>query len=101
MLFVFPRPGQQRFWMAYCLVDIDLIFLDAHGRVTAAHRMKVEPARREDESEIAYQTRLRGYPSVYPAQFAIELASGSIDRLGIRVEQKIELDVERLKALAR
>jgi uncharacterized membrane protein (UPF0127 family) len=100
MLFIFPRPDYQRFWMANCLVDIDLIFLDPQGRVTAAHRMKVEPARRDDESEIAYQTRLRGYPSVYPAQFAIELAAGSIDRLGIRVERKIALDLERLKALA-
>ena len=101
MLFIFPRPNYQSFWMANCLVDIDLIFLDPRGRVTAAHRMKWERPRGADESELAYQTRLRSYPSVFPAQFAIELAAGSIDRLGIRVEHKIELDLDRLKALAR
>ena len=101
MLFVFTQPRTQSFWMGYCLVDMDLIFLDPQGRVTAAHRMKVEPPRRSDESEPAYKARLPGYSSVLPAQFAIELRAGTIDRLGLEVESKVELDLPRLKALAR
>jgi uncharacterized membrane protein (UPF0127 family) len=100
MLFVFPRPLRQAFWMEDCLVDIDVIYLDAQGRVTAAHTMKVEPPRRSTETEAAYQRRLRKYPSVYPAQFAIELKAGTIDRLGIGIDRKIELDLPRLKAMA-
>ena len=36
-----------------------------------------------------------------PAQFAIELAAGSIQELNLEVENKIALDLRRLKALAR
>ncbi|MHC4305119.1 MAG: DUF192 domain-containing protein [Planctomycetota bacterium] len=100
MLFVFPQPQHQSFWMEDCLVDIDIIFLDAQGRVTATHTMKVEPPRRSSETQLAYQRRLRGYRSVYPAQFAIELRAGTIDRLDLPIERKIELDLPRLKAMA-
>jgi uncharacterized membrane protein (UPF0127 family) len=100
MLFVFPQAAQQSFWMEDCLVDIDIIFLDAQGRVTAAHEMKVEPPRRSDETQQAYRRRLRGYRSVYPAQFAIELRAGTIARLDVGIERKIELDLSRLKAMA-
>ncbi|MHC5008710.1 MAG: DUF192 domain-containing protein [Planctomycetota bacterium] len=100
MLFVFPRAEPQSFWMEDCLVDMDIIFLDAQGRVTAAHEMKVEPPRRANETQQAYQRRLRGYRSVYPAQFAIELRAGTIARLDIGIERKIGLDLPRLKAMA-
>ncbi len=101
MIFIFPDCRMRSFWMAECLVDIDLVFLDSGGRITAMHEMKVEPPRGPDESDVAYRARLRSYPSVYPAQFAIELRAGSIDRLGLEFEQRIELDLPRLKAMAR
>lgn len=103
MLFIFPdgKVGMQSFWMHECVVDMDLMFLDRRGVVTATHRMKVEPARREGESETEYQQRLRKYSSGYPAQFAIELKSGTLDRLNIRVDDRIELDLPRLKGMAR
>jgi hypothetical protein len=41
MLFVFPEPRMLSFWMYECLIDIDVIFLDASGTVTAIHRMPV------------------------------------------------------------
>lgn len=101
MLFAFPAPDVLQFWMGHCLSDIDVIFLDARGRVTAMHRMKAAPPQRADESDAAYRARLPTYSSFLPAQFAIELPPGSLDRLGIRVEQRIELDLDRLKSLAR
>ncbi len=100
MLFIFRTAQVRQFWMAYCLVDIDIIFLDGQGRVTATHTMKTEDPRKEDEPELDYLARLAGYPSVYGAQFAIELRAGSIERLGVNVEDKIELDLARLKAMA-
>jgi uncharacterized protein len=102
MLFIFP-PSQirvQRFWMHNCLTDMDIIYLDARGTVTAVHRMKAEPARRPGETEDDYRNRLPLYSSGYPAQFAIELRPGSLDRLKVRVEDKIKLDLPRLKAMA-
>ena len=99
MLFVFPTSQLRSFWMGYCLVDIDIMFLDPNGRVTAIHTMKTEEPREETETEVAYKFRMAGYPSVYATQFAIELRAGSIQRLGVDVDDKIELDLARLKAM--
>lgn len=105
MLFVFPdsKVAVQSFWMHECLVDIDIIYLDRRGTVTAVHRMKAQPLRQPDESEADYQERMRtaGYSSSYPAQFAIELKAGTLDRLGVRADDRIELDTARLKDMAR
>ena len=100
MLFIFPTAQVRSFWMGYCLVDIDVMFLDPYGRVTAIHTMNIEEPREETETEVAYKARLTGYPSVYATQFAIELRAGSIQRLGVDVDDKIELDLARLKAMA-
>jgi len=100
MLFIFPTSQLRSFWMGNCLVDMDIMFLDPYGRVTAIHTMKTEDPQREDESEVAYQDRMPGYSSVYATQFAIELRAGSIERLGVDVDDKIELDLARLKAMA-
>ena len=100
MLFIFPTSQVRSFWMGYCLVDIDVMYLDSYGRVTAIHTMKTEASRKEDESEFDYRQRLADYPSVYATQFAIELRAGSIERLGVDVDDKIELDLARLKAMA-
>ncbi|MHC4946746.1 MAG: DUF192 domain-containing protein [Planctomycetota bacterium] len=101
MLFVFPRSRPRSFWMDACLIDIDIAFLDHRGRIVAVHEMKAEPARRRGESRAAYERRLRRYPSRRPAQFAIELAAGSLRRLDLEVGDEIELDRERLRKLAR
>src|SRR5688572_8148591 len=50
MLFVFPdsKVDIQSFWMHECLVDIDIIYLDPRGSVTATHRMKAQPPKGTD-----------------------------------------------------
>ncbi len=101
MLFIFPDADIRSFWMEDCLVDIDIIFLDPQGRITATHQMRAEPPRRSDEAEAAYRSRLPRYSSVHPAQFAIELAAGTLQQQNLEVEDKIELDLRRLKALVR
>jgi hypothetical protein len=101
MLFVFPDPEMQLFWMYDCLMDIDIIYLDARGTVTAIHSMPAEPPRQAEESDWDYASRLPRYSSMYPAQFVIELPPGWLDRLDIAVDQRIDLDLPRLKAMAR
>jgi len=103
MLFVFPdsKVRVQNFWMGHCLVDMDIIFLDKRGTVTAVHRMKAQPPQKEGESDEEYRRRIPHYSSAYPAQFAIELKAGSLDRLNVKVDQRIGLDVKRLKGMAR
>ena len=101
MIFVFPRARVLQFVMRDCLVPIDIIFLDPAGRVIATHQMAVEEPRRENESEIAYESRLNRYSSRYTAQFAIELAGGTLDSLAVQTGQRVGIDTEALKKLAR
>ena len=101
MLFVFPDVRHRIFWMKNCLVDIDLAYLDRDGRIVSVHHMKVEPPRAGDESEEAYERRLRRYVSRRPAQYVIELKAGSFKRLELAVGHVVELDRERLTRLAR
>ncbi len=100
MIFIFPNSQLRSFWMPDCLVDIDVMFLDPQGRVTALHTMRVEPPQRADEARPAYEGRLPLYSSRFPAQFAIEVRAGTLKRLGVEVNSKVPLDLTRLKAAA-
>ncbi len=101
MLFVFPEPRRLNFVMRDCFVDIDVIFLDQLGNVTAAYHMPVEEPQREGESDFEYEQRLTRYPSRMAAQFAIELKGGKLAELGVEAGDRIKLDLDRLKSLAK
>jgi len=103
MLFVFPdsKVRVQEFWMGNCPIDMDIIYLDGMGGVTATHHMKAQPPQQSDESDDQYSQRMPRYSSGYPAQFAIELKAGTLDRLKIGFDDRIALDLVNLKALAR
>jgi uncharacterized membrane protein (UPF0127 family) len=101
MIFVFPKCELRSFWMLGCKVDIDILFLGADGQIVSTHKMKAESPQRDDESQAAYEARLRRYSSIRPAQFAIELRAGSIDRLKLRAGQTIYFDRQRLVKDAR
>ena len=109
MLFIFPRAASLNFVMRDCPIDIDIIFCDATGRVTAKHSMKSEPPRdpvtepkpaKAGDSD-AYELRLRKYPSGAPAQFVIELRGGTLDSLNVPIGTKIIENPAALKARAR
>jgi uncharacterized membrane protein (UPF0127 family) len=101
MLFVHRDVRRRTYWMKNCLVDIDLLYLDSKGRIVQRYKMKKEPPRGADETEWAYEWRLKRYTSRRPAQFVIELKAGSIDRLKLERGQIIELDCARLRKMAR
>ena len=69
MIFVFPRPGRLGFWMKDTLIPLDIVYLDAAGRVLNVERM--EPG---DETLV---------PSAGRAQWAIELNAGRAAELKI------------------
>jgi uncharacterized protein len=108
MLFIFPRDQvrEQGFVMRDCPIDIDIIFLDPSGRITAMHEMKAEPPRGPGEGQPgeineAYEMRLKRYSSRFPAQFAIEIKGGSLPKMNLREGEKIDLPLEDLKKRAR
>lgn len=101
MMFVHPRPEIQGYWMKDCFIDIDIVYVDVMGRVTATHRMKAEPPRRADESLAAYHRRLPSYSSRRPAALVLEFAPGTLDRLDLRMGETLDLDVTALRAISR
>ncbi|MEQ8745796.1 DUF192 domain-containing protein [Pyruvatibacter sp.] len=106
MLFTHPENEKQvqYFWMKGCLTDMDILFIDDSGRIVKWHEMKAEPPRGEDESERAYENRLKRYTSGFPVRIAIELAPGQLRELresGLREGDKVDVDLERLKAMAK
>ncbi|HYE62672.1 MAG TPA: DUF192 domain-containing protein [Phycisphaerales bacterium] len=109
MLFVFPRPITTSFVMRDCLVPIDIIYLDARGSVVNTYKMTVEDARGEGEKENdpktgvneKYEARLKKYPSEFDTQFVIELKGNTLDELKLEKGDKIKLEIDKLKKLAK
>ena len=101
MLFVYPEPRELGFWMNECLTDLDIVYVDRHGRIKSMHRMKAEPPRREQEPRGEYEARLPRYRSVHLVQFALEFAPGTIDRLELRLGDIVDLPRSRLVEDAR
>ena len=97
MIFVFPNNLPRRFWMKDCLIDIDIMFLDPLGRITAIHEMQAEPPRGPEESQADYEGRLARYPSTMGALYAIELPGGRIRELGLQPGNKVVIPHDCLK----
>lgn len=89
MLFIYPEERVLNFWMANCLTDIDVLFVNQSGIIVALHEMKKEKPRLASESVSDYHARLKRYSSGEPARFAIELAPGKINALGLVRGQRI------------
>jgi uncharacterized membrane protein (UPF0127 family) len=101
MLFSFPDSRIRHFLMRDCVVPIDIIFLDADGRIVAMHHMPVEPPRGENESLLEYERRLKKYSSRFNARYAIELKGGMLEELDLQPGQQIRLDTGRLAEMTR
>jgi uncharacterized protein len=107
MLFAFDREQVREFVMRDCPIPMDILYLDGAGRVLSIYTMQPEPPRgpgegREgDFSNERYESRLKKYSSRYPCRFVIEVKDGTAQKLGIKEGDRIELDAELLKAVAK
>ena len=123
LMFLFSQPQRMRFVMRDCPVPIDIIYIDATGRITAMHHMQPEPPRTDKEqndpavnagnpawswTNTTYEDRLKKYDSRFNACVVIEVAGGAInidgkEEKGLKLEvgQKLELDVGALRKLAK
>lgn len=99
MLFSFPDSKVRSFLMRDCTFDIDIIFLDPTGRITAMHAMLVEDPKGDNESQFQYEMRLKKYSSRFNAQYAIEFAGGTLERLNLSMGDQIELNIDALQAI--
>lgn len=101
MIFVFEEEEPLSFWMKNTLIPLDIVFVNAKGEVVAVHTMNAERPRGANEDEILYESRLPGYPSGEPAQFAIELNAGQLEQNGLKKGDKIEMRASQLLKLLR
>lgn len=96
MLFVFSQPRKASFVMRRCYVPIDLVYLDDDGYIDSIHRMTViEPV-----GGPLWNNPTRGYTSAGAVQFALEFKGGTLDKLGLRRGDKIELPYKKLESMA-
>lgn len=91
MIFVLPMTTIQSFCMRDCNFDIDLIYLSEAGQIVGLHRMKQERKKMSKETNVQYNNRLVSYESIAPAKYAIEIPSGDITRLGLKLGQSLNL----------
>jgi len=70
MIFVFPDEQPRAFWMMNTHIPLDLIYLDAAGRILSIHQLKPFDA--------------TGVRSEGAAKYAIELNQGAAARAGIK-----------------
>lgn len=93
MLFVFPYEADRTFVMRRCLVPIDIMYLDPKGVVLNTHAMQIEPPGTPEQD-------LKGYRSEGKSALVIELAGGTVERLGVKKGDQIDLPILELKRRA-
>ena len=76
MLFDFRRPMEVKMWMKNTLIPLDMLFLDATGKIVDIH-------------ERAVPNSLDVIAPKAPARFAVELNGGTVARLGIKIGDQV------------
>ena len=77
MIFVFPDERRLGFWMKNTRIPLDIIYLDAGGKVVSIHQMKPYDLR---------TTRSEG-----PAKYAIELNEGRAAKAGVKAGDQLQI----------
>jgi len=84
MLFVFPYEMPLSFWMANTITPLDIAYIAPDGRIVKTYTMA--------------PLETRTYPSIAPAQFALEVPAGLFAELGIAAGSYVEIPDSLLKA---
>ncbi len=77
MIFVFEDEHLLEFWMKDTRIPLDIMYLDADGKVVSVGQMQPY-----DLSTVSSQV---------PAQYAVELNAGMVKKLGIKAGQVLEI----------
>lgn len=81
MLFIFPEPAANGFWMKNTLIPLDMIWIDAAGTVVALHQ-NVPPCKADP---------CPTYDPGTAGSYVLELAGGEAAKHGVVVGSKIRL----------
>lgn len=81
MLFIFPQPQMQSFYMRNCLIDLDIAYIDDEGKIVDILRM-VAP----DPTASTWPR----YKSSVPVRYALETNAGWFEAHGVGVGDVVE-----------
>jgi uncharacterized membrane protein (UPF0127 family) len=84
MLFVFPRMQPVAFWMKNTYIPLDMVFIDADGRIAGV-------------TANATPFSLEPIPGPRPVKAVLELAAGTAERLSIRAGDHVVHQTLRAK----
>jgi uncharacterized protein len=76
MLFVFPHPAPQSFWMANTYLPLSIAFIDERGAIVNIADMK--------------PLTTNPHPSAKPAKYALEMNQGWFAKRGIKAGAKVD-----------
>lgn len=85
MLFTYPGEQRLSFWMRNTIIPLDIAFIRGDGEIVTIYTMA--------------PLETRTYPSIEPAQFALEVRAGLLAELGITVGDHVEIPESVLKRL--
>ncbi|MDP6633470.1 MAG: DUF192 domain-containing protein [Phycisphaerae bacterium] len=80
MLFMYPNARPRAYCMRDCLISLDIAYIDSDLRIVKIYTM---PAEIDRLGRVIY-------PSIVPAQYALEVSAGAFARKGIREGDKVE-----------
>lgn len=83
MLFVFPSEKERGFWMKNTLIPLDMIFVDAEGRIINIEEAVPEPNTSD--------RNLETYRSGEPAKYVIETNSSFTERKNVEEGDRVEI----------
>jgi len=83
MLFVFARDQYLAFWMHNTIIPLDIAYIRSDGEIVRTYTMA--------------PLETRTYPSMEPAQFALEVSAGLFEELGIGPGDHVEIPASVLK----
>lgn|GEM_PF-119086 len=84
MLFLFDDEMPLAFWMANTITPLDIAYIASDGRIVKTYTMA--------------PLETRTYPSIVPAQYALEVKAGLFEELGIGLGTYVEIPDSVLKA---
>ncbi len=76
MLFIFPNEEIQSFWMENTFISLDILFVNADGKIVTIHK-NTEPFSR------------KSLASDEPAKYVVEVLAGYVDRHKVKEGDKI------------
>lgn len=89
MLFVYQAPRVMAFWMKNTMIPLDLVFLSENLEISEWIE-NMEPGYGQPEAT------LPRYKSTGPAQYALELKAGMIQKLGLKIGDRLDIPITLL-----